>query len=37
LYLRRARLLLEDGVVTQTLALAFLAVPAHRVGFVALW
>jgi hypothetical protein len=37
LYLCWARLLLKDGVVAKTLALAFLAVPANRVGFVALW
>jgi len=35
--LRRARLRLEDGVVTKTLAFALLAVAAHGVGFVALW
>lgn len=36
LYLRRAWLLLEDGVVAKTLAFALLAVAAHGVGFVAL-
>lgn len=36
LYLGRARLLLENGVVAKTLAFAFLAVSAHGMGFVAL-
>lgn len=34
--LRRAGLLLENGIVAQALALALLAIPADRVGFVAL-
>jgi hypothetical protein len=36
LYLGWAGLLLEDGIVAKTLALALLAVSAHRMGFVAL-
>jgi hypothetical protein len=36
LYLSRAGLLLENGVVARTVALALLAVAAHRMGFVAL-
>jgi hypothetical protein len=36
LYLRWAGLLFEDGVVAKTLALAFLAIPADGMGFVAL-
>jgi hypothetical protein len=36
LYLCWARLLLEDGVVAETLALALLAISADGVGFVAL-
>ena len=36
LYLRRARLLLEYGIVTKTLALALLAITTDGMGLVAL-
>lgn len=36
LYLCWAGLLLEDGVVSEALAFALLAIPTNRVGFVAL-